>query len=120
MRMKVRVSAKVAGICGLIFTLGLPWNIKRKMGIAGVVFFRAGMISLIIIGAFPKGTFLHRYVSIDFYLLGLNRDGNPWHRPIHGKVRACVGMVHTIYCISCYISNIVAYNNSIPFQRSHS
>ena len=60
----------LAGIFGLVFTLGLPWNIKRKMGLAGVVFFGAGIISLIMIGVFPEGTFLHRSVSIDFYMLG--------------------------------------------------
>jgi|Deesub1362A_J573_1020465.scaffolds.fasta_scaffold00018_213 hypothetical membrane protein len=61
----------LTGILGVIFTFGLATLISRKMWILGVGFFGAGMVSLAFIGVFPEGIFLHKHVSIAFYLLSL-------------------------------------------------
>lgn len=60
-----------AGIAGLVFTLELPRLVSRRAGLAGVTILGAGMISLILIGAFPSGTSPHRAVSVTFYALCL-------------------------------------------------
>lgn len=60
-----------AGIAGLVFTLGLPKLVSRRAGLAGAAIFGAGMISLILIGAFPSGMSPHGTVSVAFYVLSL-------------------------------------------------
>lgn len=60
-----------AGIAGPVFTLGLPRLVSRRAGLAGAAIFGAGMISLILIGAFPEGASPHGLVSVAFYALSL-------------------------------------------------
>lgn len=59
----------VAGVLGVIFSLGLPKLIDEKVGVSGVIIFGVGMISLTLIGVFPSGTEPHEFVSIAFYAL---------------------------------------------------
>lgn len=59
----------IAGILGLIYAYGMYKETKGVLKKIGVGIFTAGLISLILIGAFPEGTSPHYYVSWGFYIL---------------------------------------------------
>jgi hypothetical membrane protein len=112
-----------AGIAGLVFTLGLPRLVSRRVGLAGVAIFGAGMISLIMIGVFPSGTSPHGTVSVAFYALSLvglvvlgvdqlrERSERAWGAfilSILGLAMAAIGFCNTIpYDLGAAIPEII-------------
>lgn len=61
----------VGGIAAVIFTMGIWRFVETKVGVLGTTLFLIGMISLILLGVFPKGTEPHMYVTILFYALSI-------------------------------------------------
>ncbi len=63
----------MAGVAGILFTMGIFRYAEGGVGVAGVSVFLAGMICLVLIGVFPIGTWPHYYVSVLFF--GLSAVG---------------------------------------------
>ncbi len=59
----------VAGMAGLIFTLGIFRYAEGKAGGVGTLLFLFAMVCLILVGIFPMGTDPHYYVSVLFFVL---------------------------------------------------
>lgn len=62
------VGLVLAGIVGFLFAMAIFRLIETRVGIGGVSSFMAGMIFLLLVGIFPRGSGPHQYVAIAFFI----------------------------------------------------
>jgi len=101
----------ITGVLSLIFMPGLRTLLHGAVGKIGGVVLSAGLLSLILIGVFPEGTFPHWYVSVGFFvfsatgitLIGtdqaLTRAARPWGVLVLSLVALALVSVSLIWTI---------------------